>query len=197
MNKIYKVVFNKSTGTFTAVTEFAKAKGKSSATTVDQSAETSSYTHKAYSLMATAFGAVLLNVPFIAGGALLPVSEAVAAVCHTVQGDGTASANGASASDRTSLACGVNATTNDVNATTNNRLNNVAVGFNARTMTGEATAIGSNAVSNGSGTFAGGYNASAGGAWSIAIGGHSQAIDGGATVNGYAAVASKDSTAIG
>ena len=183
MNKIYKVIFNKSTGTFTAVTEFAKAKGKSSSTTVDQSAETSSYTHKAYSLMATAFGAVLLNVPFIAGGALLPVSEAVAAVCTIPKVTATSAANN-------SLACGPDASTAEF-------LNSTAIGSNARATSADATAIGTNAVGNGSGNFAGGYNASAGGAQSIAIGGNSQAKDGGATVTGYAAVASANSTAIG
>ncbi len=150
MNKIYKVIFNKSTGTFTAVTEFAKAKGKSSSTTVDQSAETSSYTHKAYSLMATAFGAVLLNVPFIAGGALLPVSEAVAAVCTIPKVTATSAANN-------SLACGPDASTAEF-------LNSTAIGSNARATSADATAIGTNAVGNGSGNFAGGYNASAGGA---------------------------------
>lgn len=37
MNHIYKVIFNKATGTFVAVAEYARAQGKGSNTTVDSS----------------------------------------------------------------------------------------------------------------------------------------------------------------
>ncbi|MEG9546427.1 ESPR-type extended signal peptide-containing protein, partial [Mannheimia sp. HC-2023] len=57
MNKIFKIVFNKETGVFTAVAEFAKAQGKSSSCTVGS--KSSRFVAQTFTLTALAAGMML------------------------------------------------------------------------------------------------------------------------------------------
>ena len=151
MNKTYRVLYNESTNTYVAVAEIAAARGKS-AGMADGTVSVQATVRKPKGrwVVGWTLGAALLNFSMIFGFAMLPVSEAVAAVCTIPKVTATSAANN-------SLACGPDASTAEF-------LNSTAIGSNARATSADATAIGTNAVGDGSGNFAGGYNASAGGA---------------------------------
>ncbi|QIM66236.1 hypothetical protein A4G16_02030 [Mannheimia granulomatis] len=190
MNKIYKVIFNKSTGTFTAVSEFAKAEGKSSAATiglVDNPIMGNSYLSKVYSLVGAALGTALLNMPIVVGTAMLPVSEAVAVACTINSGSAPVS------NQITSLACGPGATTASLP-------NAVAVGASA-TVTSEGGVSVGQGTNSGAQSVAVGKAANAASAYSVVIGTEAKANTTGTNQGvaiGYKTNASGDqSTALG
>ena len=75
MNKIYKTVWNETTGTWMAVQETAKGKGKSSGST------TTPARSSLLALVPTgSFSAFILGLSAIGGFTLLPATSAVAAV---------------------------------------------------------------------------------------------------------------------
>ncbi|EXI61611.1 ESPR-type extended signal peptide-containing protein [Mannheimia granulomatis] len=188
MNKIYKIIFNKSTGAFTAVSEFAKSEGKSSVTKVDNATSVNSYAYKAYSSLGTVFGAALstafLNVPILVGTVMLPVSEAVASACG-MQGEVSSNAY--------SVACGVQANTGSV-------ANAVAVGREATATVAGGVAVGYK-TNTGSESIAIGKLTSATNHYSVAIGSEASTNTTGSSQGvaiGYRTNASGDqSTALG
>ncbi|MEG9530497.1 ESPR-type extended signal peptide-containing protein [Mannheimia indoligenes] len=187
MNKIYKIIFNKSTGTFTVASELAKAEGKSSAATVGSVDNVSSgnfYMSKVYSLIGGALGTMLLNMPIVVGTTMLPVSEAVAVVCSNNLG---------TSDQRTSLACGTE-------SSTGNFTNAVALGGVAKTVSEGGTAVGYSSYS-GTQSVAIGKIANASSQYSVAIGTEARANTTNSSQGvaiGYKSNASGDqSTAIG
>ncbi|MDO4426849.1 MAG: YadA-like family protein [Moraxella sp.] len=159
MNHIYKVIFNKSTGTFMAVTEYARAAGKGSAGAVGTAKSSGKF---AKNLALSALSAAVMMVS--------GVSNAAVVISSTDSSSNTASANG----NLTGIAIGQNA---QVTGTSGGP---IAIGGNAVASSTSGTvgviAIGTGAQARGENNIALGGNASAtGGNNAFAIGGGAQA----------------------
>lgn len=162
MNHIYKVVFNKATGTFMAVAEYAKAQGKKA--------------NGAKSLVA---GAVFTPARF----ALTVLASAFVLMSGAVAATGTNTSNGTSTTNATgnfntcyydtatnSVICGDATTTSTATDATGQNvvlgqgasstgLRNIAVGVNAKTTASDTIVMGNNAQANANGVISIGNNA--------------------------------------
>ena len=193
MNKTYRVVYNETTRTYTAVAEIATARGKS-AGVVDGtvSAQTTVRKPKGRMIAGWTLGAALFNFSLMFGFTMLPATEAVAAACMVNWGTATTTGQ-ATSTDNNSLACGIQATTGSIgqavavgtqaNATvaggvavgfqTRSGSESVAIGKQTNASTDFSVAVGSEAKANTSGTTQGvavGYRANASGDQSTAVG---------------------------
>lgn len=122
MNKIYRTVYNETTGTWVAVCETAKTHTKSSGSVVDNATESVSGSLKAYSLTAVTAAAALLS-PLMANQA-----QAADVLCKN-NSTGVISAK---------AACG----------TGESLVESLAVGSNAQVNSNHSFAIGNNAIVN-------------------------------------------------
>ncbi|QLB41118.1 YadA-like family protein [Mannheimia pernigra] len=200
MNKIYRVVFNKSTQTFQAVCEYASAQGKST-TTVGTTAATSTSERMRFTLIMSSL--ILSTYGFAADGNKYqtPIVLNQDAYCYY-----DAASTSVICGDASTTATGNNAVALGKAATAS--INAVAIGLNAIASVQNATAIGPNSSANGSGAIAIGFQASATrwksiaigelaqatGLTSTAIGAGSKAINDNATALGLSSTASGDST---
>ncbi|MEG9533733.1 ESPR-type extended signal peptide-containing protein, partial [Mannheimia indoligenes] len=181
MNKIFKIVFNKETGVFTAVAEFAKAQGKSSSCTVGS--KSSRFVAQTFTLTALAAGMMLsssvwayssMNGRVLAGdndktlammdNAVVQASEGIAI------GNSATSYSNASGQSAQNVAIG-----HEAKAITGG----VAIGYQANTLNSsqqkgtnqQSVAIGYQTVASGDQSTALGAQSKAAGNSSVAIGG--------------------------
>lgn len=144
MNKTYRVVYNETTQTYTAVAEIATAHGKSSSGTVTADAPVTTRSRKALMLSVLALG-------------MFASGEAAAAIFDTSEGSnniliGRESGNSAKKLDNTNV------------------IHSVIIGTNAKGNAGSA-ALGDRALATGSQSVSLGANTTASGDSSVAIGG--------------------------
>ncbi|MFC0820401.1 YadA-like family protein [Moraxella marmotae] len=154
MNKLYRVIFNRSTQTFQAVCEFARAQGKSSSAAVGSTEVNEA---EADSQSGIAKAAVAIS---IAGAAMLGSAQAmavnhVAADNYITISDYADGNNGQALSGSTlttgygSLAIGAGASATDGREYPGS----VAIGLKANAQKGSTIAIGSTAVANSTGSI--------------------------------------------
>lgn len=196
MNKIYRIVFNQATQTWTAVAENARAKGKSGRTTVGSS--------KLSKLMGVSAitAAALLSAQAMAEDTYFHVNNGT----NGGTGDATTNLGGiteaAGATGQNSVTAGINAKALGVNG--------VAVGNNAIASNGQGVSVGANSHALGSNSTVVGSGAQAGfsstaigtnsnaNSWSTALGISSNAAGRGAVAIGNGPTATgNDSLAIG
>ncbi|MDO9796368.1 YadA-like family protein [Glaesserella parasuis] len=144
MNKIFKVIFNKTTGQFVVVSELSKAKGKASSST-DKRVGVSSLVTK---LQHQAKAALILG--------LLGVSSVAYAAAPTYgENDGIGSpiaiGTGSNASGEANIALGEKSSATD---TSKAKKQMIAIGGNATVTGSQAIAIGGDTVASGFGSIA-------------------------------------------
>ncbi|WP_160441941.1 YadA-like family protein [Glaesserella parasuis] len=144
MNKIFKVIFNKTTGQFVVVSELSKAKGKASSST-DKRVGVSSLVTK---LQYQAKAALILG--------LLGVSSVAYAAAPTYgENDGIGSpiaiGTGSNASGEANIALGEKSSATD---TSKAKKQMIAIGGNATVTGSQAIAIGGDTVASGFGSIA-------------------------------------------
>ena len=185
MNKIFKVIFNKTTGKLVVVSELAKAEGKAKS----QTDERSSLSSGSSLLNLGLAGAIVLGAGFVPNEAQAWRNQETFATIPSSWGRygnddsrviaiGSANTDGyrASTTANHTVTIGGNASTTGENAT--------AIGFNANATSGEATAVGASANAILGGTAVG-YNATASGNYSVAMGWNATTNSREAVVIGY------------
>lgn len=165
MNHIYKVIFNKTTGTFMAVAEYARAQGKGSRTTVGgtEQADTGSASKLLrFSLIMS--GMILSSQSFAATGTQYPIDNSSNNYCFYDQ-------------DTNSVLCGDSNTKNTQRLVfpgmppiTSQGSNTVTMGTGATTFGNNAVAIGNASIANGGNSIAVGRDSNAQNGNDIAIG---------------------------
>ncbi|MDO9857758.1 YadA-like family protein [Glaesserella parasuis] len=144
MNKIFKVIFNKTTGQFVVVSELSKAKGKASSSTDERVGVSSLVTKLQYQAKA----ALILG--------LLGVSSVAYAAAPTYgDNDGIGSpiaiGTGSNASGEANIALGENSSATD---TSKKRKQMIAIGVKASVTGSQAIAIGGETAASGFGSIA-------------------------------------------
>uniref|UniRef100_UPI000A6F79AF ESPR-type extended signal peptide-containing protein n=1 Tax=Glaesserella parasuis TaxID=738 RepID=UPI000A6F79AF len=144
MNKIFKVIFNKTTGQFVVVSELSKAKGKASSSTDERVGVSSLVTKLQYQAKA-ALILGLLGVSSVAYAAQLTYGDN--------EGVGSPIAIGASsdASGEANIALGEKSSATDKSKT---KKQMIAIGNNASVTGSQAIAIGGDTVASGFGSIA-------------------------------------------
>ncbi|MDO9782044.1 YadA-like family protein [Glaesserella parasuis] len=144
MNKIFKVIFNKTTGQFVVVSELSKAKGKASSST-DERVGVSSLVTKLQHQAKAALILGLLGVSSVAYAAQLTYGDN--------EGVGSPIAIGASsdASGEANIALGEKSSATDKSKT---KKQMIAIGNNASVTGSQAIAIGGDTVASGFGSIA-------------------------------------------
>ena len=161
MNKIFKVVWNRTIGSFVVTSELAKGRVKSSSEGAEGDVRASEEGRLKTLFRLTALSAALLG--FSEGAwAEIPEGSATGGATFAI-GKGTTSANGtgalaignnAQAKDSGALAIGPNST----HTTIANSNNSIAIGVNLRSTGQKAIGIGADTTVNGSGAIAIGNN---------------------------------------
>lgn len=164
MNHIYKVIFNKATGTFVAVTEYARAQGKGSSTTVGTTEQTDTGSvSKLLRFTLVMSGIILSSQSFAATGADVTI-DGNNHYCFYDQGSN-------------SILCGDKNTKNSLTtvipgfgAITQGGSNTVTMGTAATTLADNAVAVGNASTANGVNSIAVGRNSEALNDYDVAIG---------------------------
>ncbi|MBR3426068.1 MAG: hypothetical protein IKG79_08535, partial [Neisseriaceae bacterium] len=141
MNKIYRTVYNETTGTWVAVCETAKTHTKSSGSVVDNSVSTVSGSLKTVSLSAVT-AALALATPFMANQAQADV------LCKGTGGQLFVKATCGSGEETINLAFGANNTPTDAQG------NNAFAAAGGQAQSAHTIAIGVNSIANGDGSIA-------------------------------------------
>ncbi|WP_265937145.1 ESPR-type extended signal peptide-containing protein, partial [Acinetobacter sp. WCHAc060033] len=181
MNKIYKVIWNATLGTWVAVSELAKGKTKSSKVTGIVGAATVAFmvtfSPEAVANLAVCGGTTPVGAQFNTGSdATCYGAEAKATIGGAIAiGDNPSNKAIATGNDNLAIMSGATATSGDSTSTGNN----IAIGHNAKaTTTGgaqQATAVGSFAQATAGNATALGGTSKASGVSSVAIGNGAQA----------------------
>ena len=186
MNKIYRTVYNETTGTWVAVCETAKTHTKSSG----KSAVVKAMAAAGLMAVAGVAGAASVTAttadPAVAGGDTTSAKRLKAEAVEAAGGQVQKDANGNYEFDASGNPIVLVAPRHTVNTTAQAQ---VAVGDNAHSNNGGAVAVGSNAYSGGAQSVAVGMGSSANGGGAVAIGGGvSNGTLQGAVANGNGAV---------
>ena len=199
MNKTYKSIFNKSTGTYVAVSETAKSKTKGAALVASLLLGAA--------LPITPITAVAADTPYIQGGSMNTETNGAVllgdSVTAAAAADAVAVGNRAQALASGSIAIGTDAYV-PKNTSLVPTINNIAIGTSASATADKNVVVGAFASASGNSSVAFGYSAIATGdsavaigtlakassTSDIAIGYNAQASGGGSTALGQGAIAS-------
>lgn len=201
MNKIYRIIYNEITGTYNAVAETAKAKGKNSSKTIGligvallsaSSITQANWVNSDPNDPTIKYGIANGTAQIAIGSGNTAATQAN--VSQTAS-DGIAIGSAASTKGGQGISLGKDSQAGSAS----NEINNIAIGTNSKALVGNnSTAVGSSAVAQGENVTSLGASASATGRNSTALGTTSSAIGSEATSIGSSSNAiGSQSTAIG